>query len=182
MSSFTLSSDHISTLNLGLSFIPSHSITLPKLDRDFASFSDTLVSRLLLFLEVRFHPFHSKSKEPLFLNTSISNSCQYLSHVKQALHLSKRIFPKPNLLATQRLASKELSTLPNTIIIKPDKGDSIVILDTDQYLSLAYNHLNDETTYKKLYSDVTLEVAQHLQTYLSKLLAAGYIDPITFNF
>lgn len=72
--------------------------------------------------------------------------------------------------------------MTDTIIIKADKGDSVVILDTVHYLSLAYNHLNDRTTYGKLESDVTLEISQHLQVYLSKLFSAGYIDSITSDF
>lgn len=74
-------------------------------------------------------------------------------------------FPKSNLSSIQRAACKELSTLSNIIITQADKDDSIVILDTSHYLSLAYTHLNDNTTYKRLSSDVTLEASQHLHIF-----------------
>lgn len=68
------------------------------------------------------------------------------------------------------------------IIIKADKADSTVILDIQQYLLLAYKQLNGNTTYTKLQSAVTSEVAQHLQLYLSNRLTASYIDLTTFKF
>lgn len=136
------------------------------------------------FSKDRFHPFRNKSTAPLHFDSSQFPILeQYLNHTQQALYSSKCIFPKSNLSSAQRQACKELSTLPNTIIIKASKGDSIVILDTQQYHLLAYNYLNDRTTYMKLLqSEGTSEVAQNVHSYLSKLYAAGFIDSITFDF
>lgn len=187
LSSSALTPNHISFLNLGLSFTPSHLVTFPKLNRDFTYFSDTLISRLLpfstetnfiLFIRNQQHLFFIWMPPNFLFLSSISTT---LSKPSAPLNV---FFPKSNLSSVQRQACKEVSTLPNTIIIKANKGDSIVVLDTQQYLSLAYNHLNDHTTYMylKLQSDLTLEVAQNLHSCLSMLYAAGFIDSITFDF
>lgn len=60
------------------------------------------------------------------------------------------------------MALVELSQLRDIIIIKADKGDAIVLMDIQHYLQLAYTHLDDHTTYKKLSSDPTLDVVNKL--------------------
>lgn len=81
LSSFTLSSNHVSILNMGLSFIPSHLTSLPKLKRDFILFSDSLFSRFLPCCKDRSHPFYQKSNDPSALNTSqFPILHQYLHH------------------------------------------------------------------------------------------------------
>lgn len=157
LSTYILSPTHISILNLGLSFIPSHLAKIPRLRKDFILFSDSLFSRFLPFHKERSHPFYQKPNRPSVPDTSqFPILHQYLHHTGRILSSTKCFIPYPNLSTAQILACKELSTLPNIIITKADKGDCIVILDTSYYLSLAYNHLNDNTTYKKLSADKQL--------------------------
>lgn len=108
-----------------------------------------------------FHPFRSKSSPITFTNPIISthpNLSSYLRLTKQALLLCKFPSPKPNLSPCQQLALHELSQLKKIVLIKADKGDTIVLMDVAHYLQLAYTHLNDHTTYRKLTSDPTPDI------------------------
>lgn len=58
----------------------------------------------------------------------------------------------------------------------------IVLMDVEHYLQLAYTHLNDHTTYRKLTSDPTPDIVIQLTNYLDSLFRTGHIDHLTHQF
>ena len=76
--------------------------------------------------------------------------------------------PKANLPQRLRAALKSLKDDPNIIIAKPDKGDAVVILDSDHYHGLAAKHLADSRTYELLETDPSEEIVQRYYQYLER--------------
>ena len=79
------------------------------------------------------------------------NSIKCNSSTCTILHLNLNL-PNVEKSALQNLIKDE-----NLIIAKADKGDSVVLLPTTEYLKLAYEHLNDRKTYILLQKDPNLK-------------------------
>ena len=90
--------------------------------------------------------------------------------------------PGPNLTTKEEVALRALLLVPSIRLAKADKGDCLVILDASHYLQLAYQYLDDPTTYECLSSDPTQHLADDLVALLRQLLAAGVIDQVMFEF
>ena len=52
---------------------------------------------------------------------------------------------------------EELSKRNNPIITKADKGGTVVVIDTDNYIKEANRQLSDKASYKQLTEDPTLQ-------------------------
>ena len=107
---------------------------------------------------------------------------KYIGATKKLLWSCK---PKPltqNLSLAEFQALQNLKHNPNIIITKADKGDTIVVLEIDYYTTLAYKHLLDPTTYKRLTGDPTPSIADRFNVWINTLLKAGAIDQTTHKF
>ena len=71
---------------------------------------------------------------------------------------------------------KKLRNNKDIVILRPDKGNGVVIMDKITYESKMYELLNDESNFKELTSDPTKLHEGRLQRYLRKLNNKGYFD------
>ena len=62
------------------------------------------------------------------------------------------------------------------MVSKADKGDTVVVMDLEQYTELAYKHLNDPDTYDKLTTDPTAKIVKRFGKYISHLKDVGILD------
>ena len=71
---------------------------------------------------------------------------------------------------------KKLRGNKNIVIVKPDKGNGIVILDRGVYNNRIYEIINDGTKFKKLKEDETLKRQGSLQRFLLSLKKGGFFS------
>ena len=148
-----------------LSFVPtplhipcSHATSFPTLENSFRSLPTN-------FHHVK-HPFfkplyseHTPFLPQLSLPTSVS---QYLTLTGRSLKKCNAIPHKTNLSNLTCTALCHLSNNKNIIIIKADNGDTVVIMNIEQYTELAYKRLNNAETYHKITIDPTEKIAKRL--------------------
>ena len=67
------------------------------------------------------------------------------------------------------------------VIIRPDKDNGVVIMDTILHRSKMYELLNDERKFKQLCSDPTKLCEGQLQRCLWKLSNKGYLDNSVYD-
>ena len=85
---------------------------------------------------------------------------------------------RANLPRAERKALRNLIRNPDLIISKADKGDSTVVMSTEQYLELACKHLYDGNTYQLLKSDPTQDIVRQFNSYIEECLEKGVIDRV----
>ena len=84
---------------------------------------------------------------------------------------------KPSLKDLKKLKIlKRLKKNKDIIILRPDKGNGIVVLDKLAYNNAISDLLSDDTKFKKLQSDPTLRREGQLRRYLRKLKKNGVFD------
>ena len=66
-----------------------------------------------------------------------------------------------NVSSKKRAWLQQLSEDHHLVLSPADKGDKVVVLQAFWYLILAYNHLNDNSTYQLLQTDLTQEIARN---------------------
>ena len=79
-----------------------------------------------------------------------------INELELSKNLNKRT-PKQNITDGEKLAIKQLAKDKNIIIKQADKGGSIVIQNTTDYIHEAQRQLSDTNTYQKLTKDPTVE-------------------------
>ena len=72
-------------------------------------------------------------------------------------------------LALCAVTEKELRKNKNIVILQPDKGNGVVILDRQEYDKGLFKIINDTTKFRVLTSDPTLTREGKLQRYLREL-------------
>ena len=72
---------------------------------------------------------------------------QIYSNIRREIQSIQVVSPKPNFSQRLRMALKSLREDPSIIIAKADKGDSVVVINLEQYYGLAAKHLADSRTY-----------------------------------
>ena len=77
---------------------------------------------------------------------------------------------------------KKLRNNKDIVILRPDKGNGVVIMDAITYKSKMYELLNDESKFKQLTSDPTKLREGQLQRYLRKLKNKGYFDESIYDY
>ncbi|XP_045501401.1 uncharacterized protein LOC123698697 [Colias croceus] len=70
--------------------------------------------------------------------------------------------PKPNISRSESIALKHLRKNEDIIVLRADKGNATVIMDTSDYNNKMSEILSDENTYKKVDKDPTNKRARHL--------------------
>ena len=76
---------------------------------------------------------------------------------------------------------KKLKKNRDIIILTPDKGDGIVVLDKLAYNNAIGDLLSDDTKFEKVHSDLTLQREGQLQRYLCKLKKNSVFDSVTYR-
>ena len=101
---------------------------------------------------------------------------KYLSHIKNEIHNIQVAPPKSNF--SQRLGNAPMSLKedPTTIFAKADKGNTVVVLDSAHYFSLAAKHLADARTYELLETDPSEEIVRRYHQYLGRCVDDGMLD------
>ena len=76
---------------------------------------------------------------------------------------------------------KSLRRNKNIVILKPDKGNGVVVLDRTTYDDSIINLISDSSKFSKLNCDPTLSREGKLQRFLRKLKKNGEIDDTTYK-
>ena len=121
------------------------------------------------FLKIRkksnWRPHHGSANLETFINVN-------------EMDLGKSHFPRTknqNVTKSEREALKLLARDPEITIKPADKGGSIVIMNTVDYMKEANRQLNDETTYKTLEKDPTIKFNDEVELKLNNMVADGDI-------
>ena len=96
-----------------------------------------------------------------------------LAHLAQSYISSYR--PTPSDLKRYHIL-KKIRNNHTIIILKPDKGNGVVIMDKQAYLNACYQIINNRSKFKPLNNDVTLLREGRLQRFLRKLKRQGSIN------
>ena len=89
--------------------------------------------------------------------------------------------PLPNFPQRLKNALKSLREDQDIIIAKADKGDTVVIMDSTQYYSLACKHLSDSSTYELLETDPSLQIVADYHHFLDRCLKDKVLDRIQYQ-
>ena len=76
---------------------------------------------------------------------------------------------------------KVLKDLRSIMILKPDEGNGVVILDRSDYDSGVLKITSDSTKFKPIKEDPTLLRESQLQRFLRKLKTNGHLDPKVYS-
>ena len=76
---------------------------------------------------------------------------------------------------------KSLRRNKNIVILRPDKGNGVVVLDRITYDDSILNLISDSSKFNKLNCDPTLSREGKLQRFLRKLKKNGEIDDTTYK-
>ena len=96
-----------------------------------------------------------------------------LSHLAHLYANSFKLSPKD--FKTHKIL-KNLHKNNNIVILKPDKGNGVVVLNRSDYLEGILNIINDKHKFKELDSDPTIIREGKLQRFLRELKKNGKID------
>ena len=107
------------------------------------------------------------------------------THLKTEIaHLAQNYIssycPSSNDLKKQHILPT-LRNNSNFIILKPDKGNGVVILDRNIYLYSCFDILNDKSKFKVLDKDPTLLRESRLKRFISLLKKNHSIDNDTYT-
>lgn len=101
-----------------------------------------------------------------------------LSHLANIYHSKYK--PNYSTIKKYRII-KKLRNNNDIIIVRPDKGNGVVIIDKVVYLDKMYELVNDNTKYKLLNNDPTKTREVKLQNYLRSLKKKGFFDKETYE-
>ena len=76
---------------------------------------------------------------------------------------------------------KKLRTRKYIVIVRPDKGNGVVILDRDIYDQKVLEIINDMAEFKKLKDNPTLTREGRLQRFLRNIKAKNLFDENTYK-
>lgn len=101
---------------------------------------------------------------------------------KELKNVPTQYMEEANITPEETIALKQLTT-NHQIVIKPaDKGSAIVIMDKDQYLTEAYNQLNNPEYYRKLSEPVYPQTIPKIQLILENLKAKKFINQKQYTY
>ena len=175
LSSYTLTQSEEKLLIKGLSYTPSFNTQT----RDLEDYTERFIRHI--YIDHHFKDsqrttpqFHTKStwEPPIPTNlqlTQITNNIRNISHIAQ--------FGGPTLLPDiqheQHQAIQSLANNKHITIKKADKGGSVVIMDTNDYISTALKHLQQTDVYQPQEKDLTKDTADNLDAYIIQLKHTG---------
>ena len=90
--------------------------------------------------------------------------------------------PNKNLTKQEWIGLKQLSSNPEIVIKKADKGSAIVVMQTTDYLREGYRQLSDRNFYTKLTEDPTLSISNKICAVLSEMKNLKLITEKNFEY
>ena len=150
LSDYTLIDNERDLLTRGLSYVP-----------DFNHNSHTLHTNTTQFIQSTYTQYHFRNKPnrqpnplqrntnwapPIPLNPTLTNVTQEIYNLARNTIIQPS---NPNSDNPHAQAIHSLTHNPNITIKRADKGGSIVIMNTTDYINKALTHLNDTTVYKQ---------------------------------
>lgn len=105
-----------------------------------------------------------------------------LARNKLALKFRNQPRPTSNLNKDQRLALKKLKDNKEITILKADKGNCTVVLDTQEYDGKMKDILSDKTTYRKLERNPTAATERKVAQFVWKLRQENKIGNSTAHY
>ena len=186
MSKRTLSSSELSLLTRGLSFAPSRKQTVAQLTADLKEWE-----RLMRLREYWYdnrnaaHPAagapddDSKYKQSRWVPPRGREPWldMYLDEVTASVLRETKTRGTGNLSKDEEAALLSLIQ-DDSIVIRPaDKGSSIVIMNTEDYLAKLDEEVGDTTTYQPVSSDQTSQVHKRVRRIVDDLARNGHIGP-----
>ena len=91
----------------------------------------------------------------------------FLTQLSNASFLNS-LKPPQNLNHREKMALRNLRSNKDIIITKADKGSSVVVLDTDDYITEALRQLNDTTAYTPLPHDPNPQFREEINQFLKQ--------------
>ena len=99
-----------------------------------------------------------------------------IDNIKIEIQKVQVVPPESNFTQRLKMALKSLKEDPNIIIAKADKGDSVVVMDSEHYLGLAAKHLADSQTYELLDNDPSEEIVLRYHRDLESCVGDKILD------
>lgn len=165
-----LTADEELLLQLGLKFI----------NTPDPSYTSSAPLQILYDIQSTFEKYIF-SKSATFTLAQKNSMRKVFWDLRRAIKKIKVIPPRPNFTQRMRNALIALQQDESIIIAKADKGDTIVIMDSDHYFDLAHKHLADRSTYEVLESDPRDEIVDRYHKYLDQCLADKVLDKYQYN-
>ena len=174
-------------LTKGLSFVPSKIYPSQQIIHDLDNFQNQLINRATPFAyDIPRHPLiASKARSTI---TTISDHAQdaidqYIGHCKTSIKQCNRETTKRNNLSThERKILNSLKKRTDIIIKKADKGDTIVVETTDNYIQDGLAHLSNEKFYHRTPDDINSTIHLAINKFLNNAHHHGLIDKETFQY
>jgi len=194
LSNKNLTSNHLSVLNKGLTFVPSkYKTNISTLNEELRLFERRL--QLHYFFETlnrkkekqklttlskdsnknitEVVPF---SKNPHYWPPTLNKTItQFCTDLKKEIILMNTKTHKDNLTKAEREALIDLRKDENITIKKGDKGAGLVVLNTSDYIDKVMTQLNDTNTYKRKEIDDTITVKQKADKIIQSLYNSKHI-------
>ena len=177
LSSYNLTESEQKLLTKGLSYIPSFNTYKHKLQKYTNEFIRQL--HLTHYFKDSKKPtpqFHTKSdwNPPAPLNPHINTFTNKLTDIIKTtlLHDPTNLHKQHN---TEHRTIQNLRNNKNITIKRADKGGSIVIMNTNDYINTALSHLQQTTIYTQQDIDNTNTVADNLNSLILQLSHTGHL-------
>ena len=176
LSSYTPTDMEVSLLTKGLNYIPSFNTKLT----DFSHYTDQFLKRIYTDYHFKdttrtISPFHTNSnwRPPIPDNEQLT---QFTNTLRDITHTARYGGPllSPDTNPDEHTAIQSLANNHNITIKKADKGGSIVIMNTKDYIDTALTHLQQTDIYMEQETDHTREVTDNLNAYLLQLRYTGH--------
>ena len=94
--------------------------------------------------------------------------------------LRKGQVPKPNLNKQERIGLSQLKKEQDRVILTPDKGVALVVLDKEDYINKAWNLLS-QPAYREIPKDPTNKIKAQLITKLRRIKKDSNLDEGSYN-
>lgn len=184
LSNLQLSDTQISLLQRGLSFVPTPRNKQPKLPHkdSIAQLINNINTRYFFRKDTKPKPaihrptgWTAPENNNLELNQFIDDLHQYSYEPVEEEITS-------NISELEYQALKQLKDNKDIIIKEADKGKGVVLMNREDYIKKANEHLHDTNTYRKVDFDHTQLVKEEVESYLIFLKAWNYLPDKHINF
>ncbi|XP_071959910.1 uncharacterized protein [Antedon mediterranea] len=160
LSSFHLNEEQEDVLKFGLT----HSIVPPKICKSDIYTCFEMIHRNML----------NHITDPIFLGR-LKSDISHLAHQYVSSFRPTRTDLKRCKVLQDLRKNKDI------IIIKPDKGNGVVILNRVDYVNGMLEILKDSTKFRLIHNDPTITREGHLQRFLRQLKSNGKIDQVIYK-
>ena len=119
-----------------------------------------------------------------FLREDLKNDANKPTLKAQLLHLGNSYvhnFQPSKLTLIKHCILKKLHNDTDIFILRPDKGNGVVVLNRRDYEKSIKNLMNEKTKFKEITEDVTIKRESQLQRFLGTLKNNKYLDDIEYE-